>query len=165
MIILTYPRSGSHYLRALASQKLKILLPATHLADDAKGFVITVARNPYDTLHSFISMSFHYNQEIGIQSEIDKYTRLCRLLYNKANIVIDYDTMIKTPDTVVSMLSDILDKPVVEHKFEQNMKDRPEEVYLVSSTTSEQYRHRHLDGFDLTDAENAYNLLLSRKII
>jgi hypothetical protein len=165
MIIITYPRSGSHYLRALIVQKLDTRIDGSHLIDDADGFVFTIARNPKDTLQSFITMSSHYHQDIGIQAEIDKYTALYGLLYTRANAVIDYDTLIKNPDAVIDSISYILNKPVIDHTYEDSMIDRPDEVYLVSSTTSELYGQNHLDGYDLSKAYEAYNLLLSRRLV
>ena len=162
---LTYPRTGSHYLRQLLIQKLNTRVKSSHEAIHAEGFVFTIARNPKDTLQSFITMSAHYDQEIGIQAEIDKYTALYGLLYNRANVVIDYDTLVKNPDKVVEALSNILLKPISKHEFEQSMVDRPEEGYLVSSTTSELYGQNHLDGYDLSKAYDAYNLLLSRRLV
>ncbi len=165
MMTLTYPRTGSHYIRQLLVQKLGTRVAASHNWDDAKGLVITIARDPYDSLQSYITMSSHYDQPIGIKTQINSYAFLYRFLYNRANVVVDYNTLVKNPDKVVDALSDILDKPVSDHPYEQNMVDKPEENYLVSSTTSELYKQNYLEDFDLSDAYKAYHLLLSRKTI
>ena len=62
MSLITYPRTGSHYLRELLLQKLDIRMSASHLKDEALGFVFTIARDPHETLQSFLTMSAHYDQ-------------------------------------------------------------------------------------------------------
>lgn len=165
MIILTFPRSGSHYLRALMSQKLTIKAEYSHEAKDAKGIVITIARDPRDSLQSSIAMMKEFNREEKVPDGIHYYTDLYRFLYNRANIVIDYNTLITDPDKVINCLSDVLTKPIIETTYVDNIKDDLPGNYLVTSTTSNHYKKDHLRTFNLNSAYSAYNLLLSRKIV
>ena len=136
MMTITYPRSGSHYLRDLVIQKLDIRLDASHIINDAKGLVITIARNPYDSIHSNITMALHYGNKIDIQQIIFLYVDLYRMLYNRANVVIDYDTLVSSPEKIVEFLSDILGQPVNDHTYKNEMKDIFHENNLVSSKSS-----------------------------
>lgn len=163
--LITYPRTGSHYFRDLILQKLDIKMSASHLKDDANGLVITIARDPYDTLQSFLTMSAHYDQEVGTKAEIDKYSNLSRFLHSRANIVIDYNTLVKNPSLVVKAMSDVLDKTISENSYKNTIIDKPEKGHLVSSISSALYNNNYLDKQDLSDAYNAYQLLLSRKLI
>lgn len=164
-MLLTYPRSGSHYLRDLVKQKLDTELEASHNWDEATGVVITIARDPYDSIHSAITMTRHYDQPLDIKRMVNSYAYQHGFLYNRANVVIDYNTLVKNTDLVVKTLSDILDKPINEHIYHNEMTDHPEENYLVSSLTSPLYKEDYLKGYDLTEAYRVYNLLLSRKSV
>jgi hypothetical protein len=165
MSLITYPRTGSHYLRELLSQKLDIHMSASHLKDEASGFVFTIARDPYDTLQSFLTMSAHYDQEVGTQAEIEKCSNLYRYLHSRANVVIDYETLVKNPDKVVQAISGVIGKPVIDHPYKDTIVDKPHKGHLVSSTTSSLYNKNHLDGHDLHDVYSAYYLLLSRRLV
>jgi hypothetical protein len=160
---LTYPRSGSHYLRDLVKQKLDTDLNDSHNWDDAKGFVITIARNPYDSIQSVITMTMHYEQPVEIDKMIRAYNHSYGFLYTRANVVIDYNTLTNNPNKVISYLSDILEKPINPDEYRNEMTDHPDKKYLVSSTTSELYKENYLSGFELKDSFRAYHLLLSRK--
>jgi len=165
MSLITYPRTGSHYLRELLLQKLDIRMSAFHTKDEALGFVLTIARDPYETLQSFLTMSAHYDQEVGTQAEIEKCSNMYRYLHTRANAVIDYDTLVKNPDKVVQAMSDVIGKPVIDHPYKDTIVDKPNRGHLVSSLTSELYDTKHLDGYDLSDVYSAYHLLLSRRLV
>lgn len=165
MSLITYPRTGSHYLRELLLQKLDISMSVSHLKDEALGFVFTIARDPYETLQSFLTMCAHYNQGNRAMAEIENCSNLYRYLHTRANVVIDYDTLVKNPDKVVQAISDVVGKPVIDHPYKDTIVDKPDKRHLVSSLTSELYNTKHLDGCDLSDVYSAYHLLLSRRLV
>lgn len=172
MMTLTYPRSGSNYFNSLSHQELSLTLERSHDISMAEGIVITIARNPKDTLQSHLTMSKEFNvkfeggsEETGADIAIRQYCEMYDFLYKRADIVIDYEELISFPDEVLESFSNIIEKPRLNYNYKNDNFDDKEKKYLVSSKTSKLYDIDHLSGLSLFSAEKAYKLLLSKKNI
>jgi len=165
MLLVNFPRAGTHLIRHIFMQQLDYDLPITHLHQEAKGKVLTVARNPHDAIQSVVVMKVHYGLEPDVEESIRYYEDFHSYMSTRADIVIDYDTLLNSPDLVRDHLADLLGLKYNGKPYQDVTKDKPAVKYLVSSKTSEFYKNDYLVGHDLTKANEIYNSMLSRKVI
>lgn len=163
MMLVIFPRSGTHLMLHMFKQQLDHELHTTHHHRESDGTVMTVVRDPREAIHSAIVMRVHYGIEANQEDLIRYYTDFHDYMYERADIVIDYKTLVENPDAVRKYLSDKLDMPDNGKAYVDVTRDKPEVKYLVSSKVSEFYDTDFLDGYDLTNAYESYNRILSRK--
>lgn len=160
--IVTIPRTGSHYLNNLIRQHTGVNIKKSH--EEKPGHrILTIARNPYDTVLSCGTMSYHYYgyHDFGFSQYLD----LGKYLLN-ADIVIDYNDLIIRPFDVMVKISDILDIPIINDHYEDNLKDQPKYNHLTTSTTSEHYDQtkQALLEHDLSSLYDIYYELLGKSL-
>lgn len=168
MQVITLQRTGSHYLLSLIEAYFGFDdIEKAHNIDNADGMVISIARDPLDSMSSDLSMHFHYHgwKEEYIDAIVDQYVGVGHKICDRADIVITYDDLINKPIGVVKLLSeklslDILSNPNTDYQ----VIDRPNHKYLKSSTTYKDYdkvRDR-LSAMDLSKAYALYEKFLSK---
>jgi hypothetical protein len=162
--IVTYPRSGANYLHNLIFNYSSISIGYVHKTDNINGTIITIARDPFESIHSDVAMRKHYHPEEGYNKTYNtRYIDMYNFLYNNADIVIDYKDLIESPNQVVEKTCNILG-------LEKLLNDRPQrgddedQSYLVSSKTSPQYKEKHFNIEYINDCYEPYTRLLSRSI-
>jgi hypothetical protein len=165
MKIITYPRSGANYLSSLIFAQTGQKIDFLHTTDKTNETIITIARDPFESIHSHVVMKKHYGISDGY-NKLDnlQYMSTYKFLYNNANIVIDYKDLIASPDYVTEKVLNIIE-------FKKNLtnpfvlSDNPKTSYLVSSKSSKEYNNKHFDLSDIYDCYPLYNSLLSKKNI
>lgn len=163
MMLVIFPRSGTHLMLHMFKQQLDHELHTTHHHRESEGVVMNVVRDPREAIHSALVMRVHYGIEANQEDLIRYYTDFHNYMYERADFVIDYTTLVNNPDSVRAFLAEKLDMKDNGKAYVDVTRDKPEVKYLVSSKVSEFYNTDFLDGYDLTKAYESYNSLLSRK--
>lgn len=162
--IITYPRSGANYLHQLILNHSSVSLLYIHKTDSIGGTVITVARDPFESIHSHVTMRKHYHPDEGYNKTYnDRYIDTYNFLYNRADIVIDYKDLIESPNKVVEAVCSMLDFKELPNNRVQGG-DSEDRGYLVSSKTSPKYKEKHFSAKDIQDCYEPYKKLLSKAI-
>lgn len=164
--IVTYPRSGANYLSNLLLNKCRQDIRYSHIPNYPDRFIITIARDPFQSIHSHVTMRKHYHSNEGYSKRYNnEYKDMYKFLYENANIVIKYEDLIEFPEKILLKISSAL-------KFEIDPLDIPvpvavdnkEDTYLRSSKTSLEYKNEHFKIEDILDCYESYNKLLLKTL-
>lgn len=160
--IITYPRSGTHYLQNLVLAYSSKEIKFSHYQVTEDSFIITIARDPFDSIQSHIAMSRYYNPETYTKNDyIEYYADLYKYLYHNSDLVIDYNDLINFPEETTKMICDLLG-------FKKNQSDYKTSVnkssieYLVSSKTVKEYNEKYFKIEDVANCYDEYRNLLSK---
>jgi hypothetical protein len=162
--LITYPRSGKHYLENLILKYSSQEIDSTHYAVFDNSFIITIARDPFDSIQSHIAMKKHYSPETYLNDEyIEYYVLLYKFLNDNASIVIDYNDLISFPKKTTKKVCDLLgfEKKPLSYEAYGDTKDYK---YLVSSKTVKEYKEEHFKKEDILHCYDSYQNLLSKAI-
>ena len=174
-ILLTFPRSGSTALEKSLLAKCEVVLDKTHIVEESKNKkIITVIRDPLESMTSFIAMTLHYFPDIensdnwkrmfgdlswtGIFNEIYDY-----LILN-ANLVITYEGLMDNLTETTKLVSDFLNLKMVNPNAEITVgDDNPSAYYLSTSKRSPIYDEaiKKANSLDLTSCYERYNKIKS----
>lgn len=160
-MLLTYPRSGSHYLKEMINQKTGVILKSTH--DEEKVFdnyIISIVRNPNDTLRSKYAMQKHYEPYKIFNDYQEGYKTFYENLINKSYILIDYNDLINNTDNLIKYLFNYFNLIDNGSSYKTNLKDYEGSKYLVSSKTSNYYNDIDMSQFNLTEQNKIYDIAL-----
>jgi hypothetical protein len=160
--IIAYPRSGTHYLQNLIMRHSSQKITFSHYPVTEDRFIITIARDPFESIQSLAAMKKHYNPETYTETDyIDYYVGLYKYLDSNADIVIDYNEIINFPEEIAKMLCDLLgfEKNLSSHSV---LEDKKDIEYLVSSKTVKEYSEEYFKKEDMDNCYNEYYKLLSK---
>jgi len=162
--IVTYPRSGANYLSNLLLNNFRQEINYFHIPENPDRFIITVVRDPFESIHSHVTMRRHYhpNEEYSKRYN-NEYKDMYNFLYENASIIIKYEDLIAFPEKVLLKISNDL-------QFQVNpldiyvpvTADNRENTYLRSSKTSSEYKKEHFKMEDILDCYESYKKLLSK---
>ena len=162
--IITYPRSGTHYLQNLILTYSSKYIEASHYEVFDNSFIITVVRDPFDSIQSTIAMKKYYFPDTYLDNDYIKYyIDMCNFLKNHSSIVIDYNDLISFPEEITKNVCDLLGFKKMPMKHEM-MKDSKEYEYLVSSKTVKEYNEEHFNNDQIKECYPVYLDLLSKSI-
>ena len=162
--IITYPRSGAHYLQRLMFSATGKLIEFSHTKDISGSTVITIARDPFESIHSHVVMKKHYDMNDGY-TKLDniQYISTYDFLYEDAQIVIDYKDLVESPEKTTEKVLSILGlKKSLVNPLTLN--DDKGSSHLVSSKSSPEYKNKQFSLSDIADCYEPYNRLLSKAI-
>lgn len=170
---MTFPRSGSVYLHELAIQSCNYYFVKTHnyeypKSDDQK--IVTVARNPIDTIVSSVAMLVYYREDktcqYDLDSESENYLRFYNKMITDADIIVDYDKFINDPKGTLKSLESILGITCGAMEYRDRIKDRPENKQLKTSKSSPLYDkiYKMALKMDMSKQNEVYLELLKRSI-
>lgn len=163
--ILTYPRSGANYLKFLLFNYSAQYIKVFHNEKNLNGKIITIARNPFDSIHSSITMAKHYDLKESFSNiYVDEYINIYKFLYKNADVVINYEDLVKFPEKVAKKVCNILKFSKLSPLYPITLKDNKDYYYLVSSKTSARYTEKNFNIEDISDCYNPYKKLLSKAI-
>lgn len=167
-LLVTYPRSGQHYLVDLLKQQLDLTIDFDH-EPVINGYdtYITVVRKPIDCMTSWIVMevecgpiqfSKEYPIEQYVKEAIKKYILFYTYALKKVNIFIDYNNLINDTDKVINLLSTQLNMPIISKEYTSTVKDNRSGRFLKTCVTSDLYSiaKELLLKEDLTLCESLY---------
>ena len=169
--LVTYPRSGSHFLRDMLLQKTGFDLRGTHRKNDTSDFIITIVRNPLDCFISLIKMDEYYGGKQGDGNSrkngrflIKNYVEFHDEMYKRANMVIDYNDLVNKPLETVTAVAEALGLQVNDKEYVSTLKDRGAIRYLVSSAKVPMDPDDYVYSYDLTKPLESYEKVLEKKI-
>ncbi len=183
-LLITYPRTGSHFLHFYLKQLTGFSLKKTHFPrwnKDKK--VITIIRDPQETLKSGFAMYQHAASMSGktqtlkesksALTDVSGYIDFFEYMIKNSDVIIDYNTLINSPYSVCKFLAEYIGIEIKqEEEYIQVVKDiSPEtdpnqnEYYLVSSKTSPQYNNTDISWIDFSEHYKTYYEALARKTI
>jgi hypothetical protein len=170
-LIVTIPRTGSHFLHNLIYQKIdyRYYVEKTHTFPKQHKNVITTARDPKDAILSDLTMNKNAGlsvTEVNVFGHINNYVSLGKKLYNEAKIIIDYNDLINYPNEVIKYIAKDMQRPYKDIEYKDDLKDNLENNYLVSSKNNKHYTELKplIDSLDFTKAYEVYHKMLSKAI-
>lgn len=185
-LLITYPRTGSHFIYAYLRQLTGFEIKKSHFprwSGDKK--VITVIRDPEETLKSCFTMHKdgalardpNYDWETAkhdaVLTNVNGYIVFFEHMIENADVIIDYKTLISEPYRVCKFLAEYIGLNIAEEEdYVQVLQDavasdRPSggDHYLVSSKTSKHYESMDISWLDLSKHYDIYQKVLSKKTI
>lgn len=189
--LLTYPRSGSHYFDDLVYKEAKIHIEKSHFVNllfdknnNKKRTILTIARDPKDTINSLIAAETQYplkkmNPHF-INNKFNKiitsYILLYSFLCEHADYVIDFNDLIKYPDTVIKKTLNLLEINEENYSLFYRGEQPYAKEYIPSSKELSNYDKDILNKYESMFSEYGfnfnidlcyfyYNRLLEKKII
>lgn len=161
--LISFPRTGSNYFRKLLVDSLDYEILNSHSIDFAKNKrIVTIIRDPYPTLKSLKTMLKHFNPNIDYNNFTDYYLGFFEYMYENAEVIINYKTLIQTPDKVIDYIAKYF-KIYNYQTFSTEMtKDNLSDGGLATSKSSPLYDNIDLTNEDFTHANKIYQKMLSR---
>ena len=142
--LITYPRSGQNLFRMLLRQQ-GYRIAASHNTEDFlnKKQVVSIIRNPVDSVASAFAMVSFYKKEIEyglVELMLKNYEKTYSwLLSNYAHVIL-YEDLIERPKEVVEAFLNRFSLNKKDIVYDLNLsKDDPKEKYLVSSKNLDIY--------------------------
>jgi len=168
-IIVCYPRSGSTYLGRYIQQRAMKHLKKSHSIDISPEYMIVGPfRKPEDAISSFVSMKIYYQKRTDhrymIDREIAKYNKMLEFLINNADVMVDFEKIIKSPEESIKAICDSLGFEVKYHfDYIDDIEDIHQDNFLKSSKYLESYEQitKMVFESDLRVSKNLYEKALS----
>lgn len=171
--LLTYPRSGSHYFDDIVYKEAQIHFTKSHYIEglfdknnNKQKTLITIARDPIDSISSYINLlNFNIGEkEDVISQKTTEYILMYSFLCENADYVIDFNDMIKYPESVVKKILTLLkiDKDKY-YLYDRNVWLKHEN-YVPSSKSLPFYKNNILDGVDIDLCYFYYHKLLEKRL-
>lgn len=183
-LLVTYPRTGSHFLHFYLKQLTGFSLKKTHFPRWSEGKkVITIIRDPQETLKSGFAMHQHValrkdknwilQENKSALTSVSGYIDFFDYMIKNADVIIDYNTLINSPYSVCKFLAEYIGIEIKqEEEYVQVLKDDDPDIwpnsggfYLVSSKTSPQYNDTDISWIDFSEHYKKYYEALARKTI
>jgi hypothetical protein len=144
-----------------------ITIPKSHNCwESQNNFIITVVRDPMDTLVSWAAMRMHYRNGKVNRDIVRQYCSTYKYLIKHADVILDYKELVDSPHDVTKNIINYMGLKTLFHapKIKRNP-DVPSLRYLVSSTSSEYYElaKQMLKDEDLSECYRLYEKALSLK--
>ena len=164
--IVTYPRSGANYLSNLILNNCRQEIKYSHIPQNYDRFIITIARDPFESIHSHVTMRRHYRPDEGYNKRYNnEYKDMYNFLYENANIVVKYKDLIEFPEKVLLKICNDLEFEINPLEIPVAVAvDNKEDTYLRSSKVSPEYKNKHFKIEDILDCYEPYNKLLSKAL-
>lgn len=158
--VITFPRSGSFFLKGLIENNSGLKVIKTHVPDLTKTkTVITIARNPKDTITSYLAMLAEYRdfQDYeGVAKELlNDYVENYKYFMSHADIIIDFDNLVNHPEQTLKAILQATDQDIPEQIEVKTIDtDMIDVEHLSSSKKSLSYNEMSIicDHLDMSDA-------------
>jgi len=144
MRLITYPRSGQNLFRMLLRQQGYKISSSHNTADFLdKKHVVSIVRNPVDSVASAMAMIDFYKKENGyviIPRMLKKYEETYTWLLENATYIISYEDLTNDPKNTIEYFLDYFSLKRSDIVYDLNLsKDDAKEGYLVSSKNVSSY--------------------------
>lgn len=166
----TYPRCGSHLLRTAFKQMTGLEMVPTHDVGREGDFesVITILRNPKDSVISRVAMQMHFDDSKPIEYYIEKsmfeYMEYYYYLSQNADHIFLYEDLLANTSDIVKILSNDLGIDLISESFVDDVESMSNKNHLKSSKVSDKYNDvvEAVKNFDFKKAIGLY-IELSKK--
>jgi hypothetical protein len=145
IVLATYPRSGQHLLRENIIQRFKInnFIWTHEIEKNLKNKLITIARNPTDSIVSWVAMNNYYNKNENLLKAIKnaqlEYNLFYSYILNYVNVVINYDYLNTEMEKIIQYIGKSFNLMPNNDTVILNIKDEKENKHLVSSKQNLKY--------------------------
>lgn len=172
--LITYPRSGSHYLDRLIYKEAKFHIERSHTVhnlinknNEKLRTIITIARDPRDSISSYVALEKYLSncEPFRINQIITEYVLLYNFLYENADYIIDFSDLVKNPDATTKKILNLLD--INDKNYLQFVTDidYDSKNFVESSKELKEYEQVSLDGYNIELCYFYYNKILEKKVI
>lgn len=183
--LLTYPRSGQHFLKYALTEATNIEVIAKHpnvvLLEENVEFAegtntVSIARNPKDSIASIVTLELSaagltYVDSTYLDARISYYQKAYEYILSYVNTFIDYNDL----SDMQSLVNKICQKfggsitgnlDGIHERYEANHLETEPEWKLISSKNQDVYSNimTVLDSRNLARCEELYNQALERTI-
>jgi hypothetical protein len=173
--LVTFPRSGSHYLDDIIYKEVQISIEKSHTVtnlfdknNNKQRAIITIVRDPIDTIASYIALSekeFGPSDSTRINQMMTEYILMYNFLNEHADYVLDFKDLIESPHIVVKKILGLLGITEQDYSLFSREYNTKHAQYVESSKTLNGYKRHNLEEFNMELCYFYYNKLLERKII
>jgi hypothetical protein len=131
-------------------------------------YVISLVRNPIDSISSIVAMQMEFNSSLNvndlINTRIEEYINFYSFVLNGKNTFINFDDIEKNINKIIKYVSNISGYDIINSNPKDIVKDTPSQNFLKSSKKSTNYDYVRsvLINKNLYNCEGLYNLSLSR---
>lgn len=195
MIFITFPRSGVNFITTAIKHQTGVTINYKHdfyneseneklttLIDESEDYIINIVRDPIESMASWISMQYNFDDhplivngyvKVTRAQHIPKYINLYKKLLSYNNVIfINYKDLKEHTQLVLNNLYKVLDISIINNELdlddikqyiENNMKSEP---YLYSSKNNDQYLEikNTLNNMDLSECYAIYHQALDKCI-
>ena len=138
--MLTFPRCGANYLHELILQSSGIVIPRTHVIQEALSkFPISIIRKPEDSFISQVAMDLHYGLNNPVSPLSHNYIEIYEYLINNKSLLVKYEDLINNPELVTIRICNSLGYNFKESVYKDYLLDEVCNNHLVSSKKSKFY--------------------------
>jgi hypothetical protein len=171
--LLTYPRSGSHYFEDMLYEQKQINFTKSHFLtglfdnnNNKNRPIVTIARDPIDSISSYVARFYfgYPGQEYLVPEKITEYVLMYSFLYEHADYVIDFNDLIRDPESIINKLLSLLDIGEDKYHFFNRDLMTKYEGFLPSSKSLPEYSKDRITSHDTSLCYFYYNRLLEKKI-
>jgi hypothetical protein len=192
MIFITYPRSGVNFVTEAINLQTGIKISYQHDfvefywdnnkvdkdVDESEDVIITIVRDPKDSMVSWLSMQYELNDtplinngftKIIKSKSIPKYKKLYNKLLSLNNVIfINYDDLYNINDLLQNLYK-ILNLKVIDDSLDIgriNTKNKTVNDYLITSKDSFKYKEYKniISNIDLSECYDLYYKALDKCI-
>jgi hypothetical protein len=174
IILSTYPRSGSQLLNDYVRQCTNMIPIKTHdpVLSDSELKVISIARNPFDSIVSIVSMDdlyYGYDLKAYIQQKIDHYIYFYSNL-DKVDLLFSYEDVVSNTSLVVDEIVGLTNAVRNDNVYASSLKNyeivdgAKVSGYVISSRTLDRYNEiaEIVKDYDLSQCMEVYTKSLAR---
>jgi hypothetical protein len=150
IIIASYPRSGQSYIQSTLTLAFSKEFGFSHLnkpgdLDQLKKYdhVVTLVRNPLESIASIVAMELEFFADEDIDSlikkRIEEYQNFYSLIVDYANTFIDFDQINTHFEKILKHVSVVSGYPILNSKPSNIVSDMPSQKFLKTSKNSKNY--------------------------
>jgi hypothetical protein len=179
LTVSTYPRSGSNFLVHYLKNTTDINIIKTHDKIFNNKNIVTIIRDPFDSIVSMITMQYkdleeyNHNYQFACDARIDQYKSFYNYILQNIDFIIDFNNIENKIDKISTKIcNDFGANKIIsienENKFEWFKKtSRLEEGNIPTSKDHRYYEFakESLSQYNLSRCYDLYNKALSRSVI
>jgi hypothetical protein len=168
IVLATYPRSGQHLLRENIIQRFEInnFIWTHEIEKKLDNQLITIVRNPIDSIVSWVAMKNYYDKNQNILKSIKKtqleYSSFYSYILDYVDIVIDYNYLNTEMEKIIQYIGKSFNLTPNNNNVILNIKNEKENKHLVSSKQNLNYDsiYKIVENIDLSKEFALYKATL-----
>ena len=127
--------------------------------------IITIARDPIDSISSYLALHDGISDEFLITQKITDYVLMYAFLCENADYVVDFNDLVAYPESVIKKILSLVNIDKSQYNLFNRQNINKYKDYKTSSKSLSNYNKNVLDGSDLDLCYYYYHKLLEKKII
>jgi len=177
-IIIAYPRSGKSYLQSMLTLAFSNMFYYSHLnkpgeKEKLKNYdhIISLVRNPVDSISSIVAMQMEFNESLIIEDlikiRIEEYCDFYSFILKNSNNFINFNDIVANTEEVILYVSRLTGYEVKNNNLKDIVLDDPKQKFLKSSKKSKYYNEVRVivSSLDLSECNDLYSMALKKCVI